>query len=86
MIWGKAEYKSTVQQMKANQISRTTGYGSKAMKYAVKSDNFARKAAKAQMKVAKDEAYIESTKRKVNSISEQDSKFGHEYLERLNSN
>ncbi len=76
----KADYKSVVQQMKANTLSKSTGYGVKAMNYSMKSDKFARKAAKARMKVAANERYIASTKAKVNSIADTDIQRGQAYI------
>ena len=39
-------------------MSKSAGYGSKAMKYSIKSDKMARKAAKTRMEIANNEAYI----------------------------
>lgn len=62
------EYKAAVRQAKANRISKTTGYGLKAMKYAVKSDNVAIKAARARSKIASNKAYIDMMNRRMDSL------------------
>lgn len=79
----KLEYKSAKKQMDANRISKTTGYGAKAMKYSIKSDKVAVKAAKARMKMASNEAYINATKRKISTISDEDLRNGYEFVNRL---
>lgn len=79
----KADYKSATQRMKANQLSKTTGYGVRAMKYSIKSDKMARKATKVRMKMANNEAYIAKMKQKVNSLPEQDIQKGQRYVEEL---
>lgn len=61
----KAEYKSTVKTMDANRLSKETGYGLKAMKYSIKSDKMAKKAAKARMKLASNEKYVAALSKKI---------------------
>ena len=80
----KLNYKSKKAEIKGNRISKTTGYGMRAMKYSIKSDKMAAKAAKARMKIAKNKAYIEMTKRKVNSLSGEEFQKGKEYIAKLN--
>lgn len=63
-------YKGSVAQIKANRISKTTGYGAKAMKYSIKSDKVAAKAAKARLKMASNNAYIASMNRKLSTLDE----------------
>ena len=63
-------YKGAVAQTKANRISKTTGYGAKAMAYSIKSDKVATKAAKARLKMASNEAYIATMNRKLSSLDE----------------
>lgn len=79
----KLEYKSAKKQIVANRISKTSGYGMEAMKYSIKSDKVAAKAAKARMKIASNEAYINATKRKISSLSEEDLRNGYEFVKRL---
>ena len=54
--------------MKGNRISKTTGYGVKAMNYSIKSDNFAIKAAKARSKMANNKAYIATMNKRMDSL------------------
>lgn len=68
----KAKYRAAADQVHANRIAKTKGYGVKAMKYSVKSDKAARKAAKIRMKVANNERYIAAMKRKASSISDEE--------------
>lgn len=82
----KASYKSSVQQMKANQISKTKGYGAKAMKESIKSDKMARKAAKARMAIAQNESYIKAMNKKLSEASDQTVKRGRSYLGDTTSN
>lgn len=64
----KLDYKSSKKLIDANRLSKTSGYGVRAMKYSVKSDKAAKKAAKARLKIANNARYIEMTKRKVASV------------------
>lgn len=77
----KYKYKSSEQRMKANRLSKTTGYGVKAMKYSIKSDKFAKKAAKARLKVASNKRYIERMNRKVSSMSNSDIAKGRNFVD-----
>lgn len=63
-----ANYKAAKRTIKANRLSRSTGYGSKAMRLAIKSDRFARKAAKARRAIANNDYYINRFNQKVSSI------------------
>lgn len=65
-------YKATKAKMKANRISRTTGYGMKAMKYAIKSDKVAIKAAAARKKIASNEFYTAMLKRKLSTLPKEE--------------
>ena len=55
--------------MKADRISKTTGYGMKAMNYSIKSDKAKVKAEKAKLKLASNKAYIEKMNSKVSSLT-----------------
>lgn len=79
----KAEYKSATNTMKANRLSKTAGYSGKAMKYSIKSDRLAQKAAKARMKIANNDAYIAKMKRKISAIPEQELASGRVYVDNL---
>ena len=76
----RLEYKSAVKRMDANRISKTSGYGAQAMKYSMKSDIVAMKAAKARQKIASNEAYISKMKQKISEIPEADIRRGYELI------
>lgn len=75
-----AKYKSSVQQAKANRISKTAGYGAKAMKESIKSDKLARKAAKARKKIAQNESYIKAMNMKLSEVPDQTIRRGRSYI------
>ena len=79
----KAEFKSATKRLEANKISKMTGYGDKAMKYSIKSDKLARKAAKVRLEIAENERYIAKMKQKANTLSEQEVETGRVYVEQL---
>jgi hypothetical protein len=79
----KMTYKSEKAKLDANRLSRSTGYGGKAMKLAVKSDKAAIKAAKVRMKLAKNEAYVAKMKQRIDEVSKTDVEAGREYMRRL---
>lgn len=62
------EYKAAKKIAKGNRLSKTTGYGVKAMSYSIKSDKVAIKAARARKKMANNERYIAMMNRRVNSL------------------
>lgn len=64
----KLNYKASKKQIDANRLAKSTGYGIRAMKYSVKSDRVAKKAAKVRLKMANNTKYIEMTKRKITSV------------------
>lgn len=64
----KYEYKAAKKQIDANRISKITGYGLRAMKYSVKSDKVAKKAAKTRLKLANNQRYINMTKRRISDM------------------
>lgn len=64
----KARYKAAKKRIDGDRLSKTSGYGSKAMKLSVKSDKFAKKAEKARMKMSKNERYIEKMKVRVSDL------------------
>lgn len=77
---GKLDYKAAKKTIKGNRLSKTTGYGMVAMRYSVKSDKVAAKAAKARMKMAKNQAYIDMFNRKVNSLSNEELNGAYAFL------
>jgi hypothetical protein len=74
----KKKYKASKYQIKANRISKSTGYGFNAMRYSVKSDIAAKKAAKARMKIANNKLYIGRMEKRLSSFSGED-------LQKINS-
>lgn len=77
------KYKSTKATIKSNRIAKTQGYGLKAMKYSVKSDKAAAKAAKARKMMASNEVYIARMKQKVSSITPEQRQNGYEFVNAL---
>ena len=57
-------YKAAVAQLKANRISKSKGYGVRAMKYSIKSDRVMRMAAKGKAKIESNTVFINAMKRK----------------------
>jgi hypothetical protein len=68
----KANFKSAKAKIKANRLSKTTGYGIKAMKYSIKSDKVAKKAAKARMKIANNNLYKAKLDRKISTLTQEE--------------
>lgn len=66
------KYKSAKLKADANRLSKTKGYSVNAMKYSIKSDAVAIKAAKARKKIANNNSYIEMMDRKVSSLSKEE--------------
>lgn len=56
------------------------------MKYSIKSDIVAKKAAKARMKIANNKYYIDRMKRKVSEISKEDLAGAYAFVNRLKTN
>ena len=79
----KAKYKAAKARVDANRISRTTGYGAKAMKYAIKSDIAAKKAAKARARIANNEYYVKRMKRKISSLSPEELNGAYSFVKEL---
>ena len=78
----KASYKASKYQINANRISKTVGYGLKAMRYSIKSDIAAKKAAKARMKIANNEFYISRMNQRMSKLSAGDAKKIQEFKTR----
>ena len=79
----KLNYRSEKLNRKAESISKTAGYGKTARKYVSKSNKMSTKAAKVRLKMASDRRYIERTKQKVNSLSDDDIRRGKDYVKRF---
>lgn len=77
----KADFKSATKTIQANRISKTAGYGAKAMRYSVKSDKLARKAAKARLKIATNDVYITKMNQKMSAISQSEVSIGRRYVD-----
>lgn len=67
-------YKAAKNKTAADQIRLSTPYGKKAMKLIVKSDKVAAKAAKGRSKIANNERYISTMKKRVSELSAEDLK------------
>ena len=78
-----SKYKATKARMEGNRISKTTGYGMKAMKYSIKSDVVAIKAAKARKKIANNQAYVAKMNRKISTISPEDLEGAYAFVKEL---
>ena len=79
----KLKYKATKLSIKGNQMSKTTGYGAKAMKYSIKSDNVAKKAAKARYKIANNKVYIATMQRKISTLTDDELKGAYAFVNEL---
>lgn len=73
-------YKEAKYRAKIERVNKTTGYGKSAMRYAIKSEKYAQKAAMARLKVSNNNYYIQRMKKKVNSLSGDDRKKVERYL------
>ena len=62
---------------------KTTGYGAKAMKYSVKSDKVAKKAAKARMKITNNERYVAKMNRKISTLSKDELSGAYSFVNEL---
>lgn len=79
------KYKAANLRRDANRISKSKGYGVKAMKYSIKSDRAAALAAKARKKIAYNEYYIQRMKKKASQVSNADLQNGYRFVNRLQS-
>ena len=78
------KYKAAKYKVKANQISKSSGYGYKAMRYSIKSDKVAMKAAKARKAIANNKSYMAMMDRKVSSLSEAELSGAYAFLNEYN--
>ena len=58
------KYKAATAQLKANRVSKSKGYGVRAMRYSIKSDKVMRMAAKGKAKIESNTVFINTMKRK----------------------
>jgi hypothetical protein len=77
------KYKAAKKRIEANRLSKTTGYGVKAMKYSIKSDIVATKAAKARRTIAKNDAYVAMMNRKISSLSQEELSGAYAFVKEL---
>lgn len=78
-----ARFKAAKANVKGNRLSKTTGYGAKAMKYSIKSDKVAVKAAKARKRIAENNAYANAMKRKISSLSEEELRGAYSFVREM---
>lgn len=77
------KYKASVKRLGGDRVSKTTGYGPKASRYSIKSNQVAIKAAKARKKIANNEYYIKRMNMKVSQISQEDLKGAYSFVNEL---
>lgn len=77
----KLEYKAAKNIIKGERLSKTTGYGAKAMSLSVRSDKFAVKAAKARKKIYANDRYVDMMNQRINKMNEKSIKKGKKYTE-----
>lgn len=73
-------YKESIYRTKVERVNKTAGYGKSAMKYAIRSEQYAQKAAKARLRISNNKYYIAAMSKKVNSLSDADRKKIERYL------
>lgn len=76
----KANLRSSKQTLKANKLSKTTGYGIKAMKYSIKSDKTKVKIEKAKLQLAANKVYINRLKVKISKLDKEKQAIAKEYM------
>lgn len=78
------KYKATKHQMQGDRRSKTIGYGKKSMYYLMRSDHMKVRAAYVRKKIANNTRYINTTKRKLSSMKDdQKIDLGKKYLDQL---
>lgn len=80
----KNRFKGAKYSTKSNTLDRSTGYGIRAEKAASKADKYAKKAAKAKMKIANNDRYIDMMSRKANSFAKKDKERGQAFIAQIN--
>jgi hypothetical protein len=79
----KHKYKASKAQINANRISKTAGYGAKAIKLSVKSDIAAKKAAKARLNIAQNKVYIDKMNKKISSLTTEEISGAYSFVNQL---
>lgn len=74
------KYKATKARIEGNRISKTTGYGVKAMKLSIKSDKVAAKAAKARKQIASNDRYVAMMNRRISSLSKEELQGAYSFI------
>lgn len=81
----KLKFKAAANRIEGNAVAKTAGYGMKAMKYSIKSDVAAKKAAKIRYKMAKNERYVAMMNRKISSLSAEEKRGAYAFVNELKS-
>ena len=81
----KNKSKAANNERKANMLSKTAGYGQKAMQLSIKSDKFASKAAKTRLKMAKNKKYISAMDRKLANYTPEQLAKSRAYVDKLSN-
>lgn len=76
----KLKYKAANKRIDSEQISKSAGYGAKAMKLSIKSDKAAKKAAKVRLKLANDKYYVSKMNRKISSLSKEELQTAYSFV------
>ena len=77
------KYKAAKARIEANTISKKVGYGKRALRYSIKSDVVAKKAAKTRKKITSNDYYIAMVNKKMSSLSEADQAKGQAIIDNL---
>lgn len=67
-----AKYRAAKKRIDGDRISKTTGYGPRALEYAIKSDKAAKKAARARLKIANNKRYAATMNRKISTLTSEE--------------
>ena len=67
-----AKYRAAKKRIDGDRISKTTGYGHRALEYAIKSDKVAKKAARARLKIANNKQYVATMNRKISTLTSEE--------------
>lgn len=79
----KLKYKASLARLDSTQISKSEGYGETAMKYSIKADEMAVKAAKARKKIANNKSYIAMMNRKISSLTPEELEDAYSFCKTL---
>ena len=77
----KLEYRATRQQARADSLSKSTGYGPQSMRWLMRSNRFAKRAARARYQLANDEYYIKTLQKKMSEISNEDLQGAYRFVD-----